>query len=87
MMKSCAVTKKLTPQEQDQFTAWVKVSEHEILVQHMVEIHKATAEFRDASERRPATSSQTHRANKHFSTRSLVQRRFSIYNWNPGHRR
>ena len=35
----------------------------------------------------PATSSQTDRANKHFSTRSLVQKRLSIYNWNPGPRR
>ena len=48
---------------------------------------KATADFREASERRPATSSQTNRANKHFSTRSLVQQRLSIYNWKPGTRR
>ena len=41
----------------DPFTAWVKMSEHEMLVQHMVDIHKATAEFREASERKPATSS------------------------------
>ena len=26
-------------------------------------------------------------ANKHFATRSVVQRRLSIYNWNPGSRR
>ena len=48
---------------------------------------RATAEFREASERKPATSSQTQSANKHFSTQSLVQRRLSIYNWNPGLRR
>ena len=50
----------------------------------MVDIQRATADFREASERRPATSSQTHGANKHFSTQSLVQKRLSIYSWNPG---
>ena len=69
----------------DHFTAWVKMSHHEVLVQHMVDIHKATAEFREASERKPATSSHTNSANKHFATRSIVQKRLSIYNWNPGH--
>ena len=29
----------------DQFAAWVKVSDHEILVQHMVDIQEATADF------------------------------------------
>ena len=64
----------------DLFTSWVNMSEHEILVQHLVDIQKATAEFREASERKPATSSQTNCASKHFSTRSPVQRRLSIYN-------
>ena len=31
-------------------------SQHEILVQHMVDIHEATADFRDASERKPAST-------------------------------
>ena len=30
----------------DLCTSWDKMSEHEILVQHMVDIQKATAEFR-----------------------------------------
>ena len=47
-----------------QFTAWVKMSDHEILVQHMVDIHKATAEFREASERKPATSSHMNSTKK-----------------------
>ena len=46
----------------------------------MVDVQRASADFREASERRPATSSQTNHANKHFSTRSLVQKRLSIYN-------
>ena len=49
--------------ETDQFSAWVNVSDHEILVQHVVDIHKATAEFREASERKPATSSHMNRTN------------------------
>ena len=36
----------------DHFTAWVKMGRHEVLVQHMVDIHKATAEFREAYERK-----------------------------------
>ena len=68
----------------DHFTAWVMVSPHEVLVQYMVDIQRATADFREASERRPATFSQTNSANKHFATRSIVQKRLSIYNWNPG---
>ena len=63
------------------------MSEHEILVQHMVDIQKATAEFREASERKHAASSHLKSSSKRFATRSIVQRRLSIYNWNPGHRR
>ena len=66
----------------DLFTTWVKMSEHEILVQHMVDVPKAIAEFRQASERKPATSCHKNCTNKHFATRSVVQRRLSIYNWN-----
>ena len=35
---------------------------------------------------RLVTSSDTNSVNKHFATRSIVQKRLSIYNWNPGHR-
>ena len=70
-MQSCQATKTLSPQEQiylprgsgwtltrSWYSIWLIFSE------------KATADFREASERRPATSSQTNRANKHFSARS-----------------
>ena len=63
------------------------MSEHEILVRRMVDIQKATAEFREASERKHATSSHMNSSSKHFATRSIVQKRLSIYNWNPGPRR
>ena len=63
------------------------MSDREILVQHVVEIEKASAEFREASERKHATSSHMNSSGKRFATRSIVQRRLSIYNWNPGPRR
>ena len=63
------------------------MSEHEIMVQHMVDVHKATAEFREASERKHASSSHMNSSSKRFATRSIVQERLSIYNWNPGLRR
>ena len=65
----------------------VKMSEHEILVERMVDIEKATAEFREAYERRGTTSSHLKSSRKRFATRSIVQRRLSIYDWNPGPRR
>ena len=71
----------------DLFTSWVKKSEHEILVQHTVDIEKATAEFREASETKHATSSHMNSSTTRFATRSIVQRRLSIYNWNSGPRR
>ena len=53
----------------------------------MVDIEKATAEFREASERKHATSSHMNSSRKRFATRSIVQRKMSIYSWNPGPRR
>ena len=87
MMKSCAATKILSPQEQIILPRGSRWTPHEVLVHHMVDVQKATADFREASERRPATSSQTNRVSKLFSNRSPVQKRLSIYNWNPGPRR
>ena len=66
----------------DLFTSWVKMSDREILDQQMVDIEKATAEFREASERKHATSAHMNSSRKRFATRSIVQRRLSIYNWN-----
>ena len=71
----------------DQFTTWVKTDPDATLVRHMVDVQKATAEFRDASERRHDTSSQAYRFNKNLPDRSPVQKCLSIYNWNPGPRR
>ena len=50
----------------DLLTTWVIMSEQEILVQHMVDIQEATAEFREVSERKPTTSSHKNSSSKHF---------------------
>ena len=70
----------------DLFTSWVKLSDHEILVQHLVDIERATAGFREAYERKHTTSCHMNSSRKRFATRSVVQKRLSIYNWNPGPR-
>ena len=59
---------KVDPSGTDLFTAWVKMSEHETLVKHMVDVQKATAEIWEASEKKPATSSHKNSSNKHFAT-------------------
>ena len=48
---------------------------------------KAAADFREASEWRYDTSSEAYRFCKNLPDRSLVHKRLSIYNWNPGPRR
>ena len=50
-------------------------------------VQKTVAEFREASERRHIASSQVYRLDKNVPNRSPVQKRLSIYNWNPGPRR
>ena len=71
----------------DLVSAWVKMDPHDVLVEHMVDIEKATAEFRVASERKHATSSLMNSSSKQYASRSIVQNLLSIYNWNPGPRR
>ena len=66
---------------------WGKMSPREILAEHVVDIQKVVADFRDASERIQSSSSQSYGVNKYFSSQSPVQKRLSIYNWNPGSRR
>ena len=68
----------------DQFTMWDKMSPQEILAEHVVDIHKVVADFRDAFERIQSSPSQSYGVNKYFSSQSPVQKRLSIYNWNPG---
>ena len=66
---------------------WSKVSPRDILAEHVVDIQKVVADFRDAFERIQSSSSQSYGVNKYCSSQSPVQKRLSIYNWNPGSRR
>ena len=43
----------------DHFTMWRKMSPHEILAEHVVDIHKVVVEYRDAFERNLSSSSQS----------------------------
>ena len=71
----------------DQFTMWGKMSDQEILAEHVVDIHSVVADFRDAFERIQSSSSQSYGVNKYFSSQSPMQKKLSVYNWNPGPRR
>ena len=71
----------------DQFTTWVKTDPDATSVRHMVDVQKAVAEFREASDRRHIASPQAYRLGKNEPNRSPVQKRLSIHNWNPGPRR
>ena len=50
----------------DKFTTWVKTDPDVTSERHVVDVQKAVAEFREASERRPDTSSKAYRFDKHF---------------------
>ena len=77
----------LVPSSSDHFTMWGKMGPHEILEEHVVDIHKIVADFRDAFERNQSSSSQSYGVNIIFSHQSPLQKKLSIYNWNPGPRR
>ena len=63
------------------------MTSYEILTEHVVDIHRIVADFRDAVERIQASSSQAPGVNKFFSSQSFMQKRLSIYDWNPGPQR
>ena len=67
----------------DHFTVLGKVGPREVLAEHVVDIHRIEADFRDAFERIQSSSSQTLGINKLFSSQSPTQRRLSIYNSGP----
>ena len=50
----------------DHFTMWGQMTPHEVLAEHVVDIHEVVADFRDAFERIQCSSSQTYGVNKHF---------------------
>ena len=68
----------------DQFTM---LNTKKSLLNTWLTFTKFVADFRDAFERIQSSSSQSYGVNKFFSSLSPMQKRLSIYNWNPGLRR
>ena len=69
----------------DGFTA--KADFETVSERHAVDIGKAHAGFREASSRKHDTCYQEYHFDKNVPNRSPVQKRLSIYNWNPGPQR
>ena len=63
---------------------WSKFRQRSFLSSKRVIFHH---EHHVHRKRKHTTSSHMNSANKHFATHSAVQRRLSIFNWNPGRRR
>ena len=52
---------------------WSKVSPQEILVEHVVDIHKVVADLRDAFERIQSSLSLSYGVTKYFSSQSQLE--------------
>ena len=72
---------------QDLYTTWVKTDPDVTLERHMVDIQKAVADYREAAARRQESTTQEYFFDTNMPKRSHVQKRLSIYKWNPGPRR
>ena len=72
---------------QDRFTTWVKADPNDTSERHMVDVRKAFAEYREASVRRQGALAQEYFFDNSVPNRSSVQKRLSVYDWNPGPRR
>ena len=72
---------------QDRYTTWVNTDPDVTLERHIVDIQKAVADDREAAARRQESTTQEHFCDANMPKRSYVQKRLSIYNWNPGPRR
>ena len=53
----------------------------------MVDVRKAVAEYREAAVRRQESAAREYFFDDSVPNRSSMQKRLSIYNWNPGPRR
>ena len=71
----------------DGFSAWVKSDPETILHRHIVDAKGANPAFREAPVRKHSRSKEEYRFDNNVPNRSPVQKRLSIYNWNPGPRR
>ena len=66
----------------DQFTMWGTMTPEDIWAEHVVDIRRITADFRNAFERSETLATRASGVNKFFTCQSPVQRRLSVYNWN-----
>ena len=72
---------------QDRYTTWVKTDAEVTLERHMVDVQKAVAEYRESAARRQESTTEEYFFDNHVPKRSYVEKRLSVYNWNPGPRR
>ena len=70
----------------DQFTAWVKMDPHEVLVHHVVDVQKSYRRLSARHQKGDLLHLLRQTVPTHFSTRSPMHKRLSICNWNPGPR-
>ena len=66
---------------------WGTMTPEETLAEHVIDIRRIAADFRDAFERIQTSSTRASGVNKFFTSQSPLQMRLSVYNWNPGPRR
>ena len=72
---------------QDRFPSSVIADPNDTLERHMVDVRKAVAEYREASVRKQEALAQEYFFDSSVPNRSSVQKRLSVYSWNPGPRR
>ena len=65
----------------------MKADPNVTLERHMVDVRKAVAGYRESAVRRQETPAREYFFDNSVPNRSSVQKRRSIYNWNPGPRR
>ena len=63
---------------------WGTMTPEAVLAEHVVDIRRIVADFRDAFERSQTSSARGTGVNKFFTSQSPLQRRLGVYNWNPG---
>ena len=68
-------------------TTWEMINPDVTTGRQMVDVRKAFAEYREAAPRRQESTSKEYFFDTNMPKRSYVQKRLSIYNWNPGSRR
>ena len=84
MMKSCEASRTIAFLAPIFFTMWGTMTPEEILAEHVVDFRRIAADFRDAYERSQTSSTRASGVNKFFTSQAPLQRRLSVYNWNPG---